>query len=44
MTKTYLGEVALAVADEQTSLATSSISYNHNLLGVGRRLGIIGSC
>lgn len=35
---THLREIALAVADEQTCLAATSITDNNNLLGVCGRL------
>lgn len=40
--RTHLWEVALAVADEQASLAAASITDNDDLLGVGGRLGYMG--
>lgn len=39
--QSYLGKIALAIADQQTCLAASSISDNHNLLGVRWSLGDI---
>ncbi len=38
----YLGEVSLAVADEQAGLAASAIADDDNLLGVGRALRHVG--
>lgn len=35
----YLWKVSLAVADEEASLATASVSHNNNLLGIGWSLG-----
>lgn len=39
---TYLGEVALAVADEQASLSAATVANHHNLLGVSR--GVCDVC
>ena len=40
---TYLGEVALTVADEQTSLATTAVAHDDDLLGIGRWLRVLCS-
>ena len=34
----YLGEVPLAVADQETGLAAAAIADDNDLLGVGRAL------
>ncbi len=39
---TYLWKITLTVADEQTSLATTSITDDHQLLRIGRRLREVG--
>lgn len=35
----HLWKIALAVADEQTRLATPAVADDNNLLGIGGRLG-----
>lgn len=42
-TRTHLGEVALAVADQETGLAAAAIADNDQLLGPCWRLGDIGA-
>lgn len=40
----YLWEIALAVADEQTCFAASTVSYNDNLLRICRGLRYVSRC